>query len=210
MKNKMKNQQTKILIFAMFSVAIILSMAVPLMAQENELRDKLGNPGITPDSSFYFLDRMFDWTQSVESRANEKAAEIFTMAREGKLEQIKIAREHYEKAMEKRQIQSKGNEEVAEKAAVQATDHLIVLANVLNQVPEEAKGSIQLVMDFSTDKRDESINTLTELDPSRGKVVARETLERIMTETSTQAQEGLTKAFNSIESTEYSERRGRY
>jgi hypothetical protein len=210
MENKMKNQQTKILIFAMFSVVIILSMAAPLMAQENELRDKLGNPGITPDSSFYFLDRMFDWTQSAESRANEKVAEVFSMSREGDAKHAQVALEHYERAMEKRQKNSEGNEEVAEEVIIQGTNHLIVLANVLNQVPEEAKESIQLAMKVSADQRDRAINTLTDLDTSRGKVVAGETLERIMTETSTQAQEGLTKAFNSIGSMEYSERRGRY
>ncbi|MDP3917040.1 MAG: hypothetical protein Q8Q42_02015 [Nanoarchaeota archaeon] len=208
MKNKMIKNKSRNLIIAILPMTILILMMVPVNAQENELRDKLGNPGITPDSSFYFFDRMFDWTQTAESRANEKVAEVFIMAREGKPEMLQIAMGHYEKAMEKRQTQSQGNEEVAEKSAVQATNHLIVLANVLDQVPEQAKESIQHAMDVSTNKRDKSINTLTDLDSSRGKVVARETLERIMTETPIQSQEGLTKAFNSINSKEYVERRG--
>jgi len=190
----------------MFSVSIIL-MSAPVMAQENEIENELGNPGITPDSSFYFLDRMFDWLQTAESRANEKAAEVLAMAREGKVEHAQIALRHYESAMEKRQEQSQGNEDVAEEVAMQATNHLILLAGVLEQVPEEAKPAIQRAMEVSTRGRDESISALTEINPSRGERVARETLQKVIDETPTQSQEGLTRAFNSIDSKEYVEAR---
>jgi hypothetical protein len=201
----MKNKRLKILSFAMLSVAMLVLMVVPVSAQVNEI----GNPGITPDSRFYFLDRMFDWMQTAESRANEKGAEVLAMAREGKAERAQTALIHYESAMVRRQAQSRRNENVAEKVAVQAANHLIVLAGVLEKVPEEAKSAIQRAMEVSVKGREQSVNALKEHNSSRGERVARETLGMIMDETIVQSQEGLTKAFNSIKSTEYSEERRR-
>lgn len=197
------NKKASILISAMISIAMLISMAVPVIAQTEE---DLGSPGITPDSPFYFLDRMFDGFQSAEARADEKASEVLSMAREGKLEHAQTALKHYESAMERRQSQSIRNENIAEEVAVQSTNHLIVLVNVLEIVPDQAKDAIRLAMEVSVKERDESLNTLKEHNSSRGERVARETLQRVMDEeTSAESQEGLTRAFNSIDSIEYSE-----
>jgi len=57
-------------------LAMVVLMALPVMAQP-----ELPDPGITPDSSFYFLDILFDVFQSAEETADERAAEIVAMAK---------------------------------------------------------------------------------------------------------------------------------
>ncbi len=189
----------------MILLAIFLLMVSPVVvAQENEL----GNPGITPDSAFYFLDRIFDGFQSAESRADEKAAEALAMARESKTEHAERALGLYEGALNRLNERAQNNEEIAERVAEKTTNHLVVLANVLEQVPDEAKPAIERALEASTRGRDESINALTELNPSRGEQVANQTLQRVMNETPEEAQEGLMKAFNSVGSNEYAEASG--
>lgn len=172
----------------------LLLMVSPVVAQETEL----GSPGITPDSSFYFLDRIFDGFQTAESRADEKAAETLAMAREGKAEHAERSIELYERAVNKLEEKSQDSEDVAEDVANRTTTHLIVLAGVLEEVPEEAKVAIERALEVSTRGREESVNALREMNPSRGEQVASQTLQRVMSETPAEAQEGLQTAFRNI------------
>ncbi|MBI2043327.1 hypothetical protein HYT25_02980 [Candidatus Pacearchaeota archaeon] len=177
-----------------FFVTILLFLVAPVIAQENEL----GDPGITPDSPFYFLDRMFDGFQSAEAVANEKAAETLAMAREANAEALGKAVENYNKAMERRQAQSEDDEEVAEEIARQASMHLEVLARVRGEVPQEALFGIDTALETSARGRESSIDSLRELNPSRGEEVARETIQTIMQDAPEEALEGLNKTLSSI------------
>ncbi len=163
-----------------------------------QLEEDLGNPGITPDSTFYFLDRFFDGFQSAESLADEKAAETVVMAQEGKEKEMNRSLELYEKNLEKLKEKSQNNEKTAEKVANQTTRHMVVLAGVLEQVPEEAKSAIERAMENSVRGREEAVNALKNQNPEKGEQVAQQTLQRVMSETPEQAQEGLQKAFNNV------------
>ncbi len=184
------------MIFVVFSAFGLFAMGL-VGAQTAE---DIGNPGITPDSAFYFLDRIFDGFQGAESLANEKAAETIAMAEKGDEKAANRSLGLYQRNLERLQERAQNTErgEVAERIVNQTTHHLIVLAGVLEQVPEEAKGAIERAMENSARGREESVSALREIDPSRGEQVANETLQRVMSETSEQAREGLQQAFNSI------------
>ncbi len=184
----------KLRVFVIFS---ILGLFVMGFASAQTV-EGIGNPGITPDSGFYFLDRIFDGFQGAESLANEKAAEAVVMAQKGDEEAANRSLGLYERNLERLQERARGDEDVAERVANQTTRHMVVLAGVLEQVPEEAKGAIERAMENSVRGREEAVEALKEIDPSRGEQVARETLQRVMSETPEQAQEGLQQAFNSI------------
>lgn len=174
--------------------AVFLMLAVPVIAQENEL----GDPGITPDSPWYFLDRFGDAFQSAESLANEKAAESLAMAEQANSEALTKATQAYQKAMERRQEQAEGDEDVAEEVARQASKHLEVLATVREQVPSQALQGIDTALEVSAKGREESLNALRQQNSVRGEEVARETIEGIMENNSAEALEGLNTALQNI------------
>ncbi len=174
---------------------ITLLAALSVSAQVDELPD----PGITPDSPFYFLDRWTSMFQSRASQANERAAEVIAMAQEGHLRGLEKGLAQYEKAMAKREEQASKGEEEAEEVARQSTNHLAILAGVKEQVPEEALAGIDQAIERSTAGRENALVELNAMNQERARVVAQETLEKVMLNAPEAAKEGLQKALEAVQ-----------
>lgn len=140
-------------------------LLVPVLAQENE---ELPDPGITPDSIFYGLDRAFERLQLILAFnhtekaklhlkfASERIAEVKVMINKKKEKHVNKTLEDYEEEL------NKTNEEV-EKARgigqnvsnivkqinVSTEKHIAVLNLVLEKVPEQAKPAIQRAINNS-------------------------------------------------------------
>jgi hypothetical protein len=181
----MKQLKPIIMIFAI----LVFSMSAFAMPEDLE------NPGMTPDSPFYFLDTMFDGLQSAESLANEKGAEVVAMAQENKLNALEKARERYENAMQKRIEEADESEENAEEVTRQASRHMEVLAEVYEKVPEQARQGIENAMHNSAEGREKALNRLTERNRERANEVAQETLTEILENAPEQAKPGLQRAL---------------
>ncbi|MGM5481305.1 MAG: DUF4382 domain-containing protein [Nanobdellota archaeon] len=159
-------------------------MAVPVSAQE-----ELPDPGITPDSPFYFVDRMFDGFQSREARADERMAEIVAMAQKDHERGLDRAQNGYARVMEKRQRKAENDEDTAEEVAWQTSNHMAVLARVREQVPEQAKAGIDRAMNASAEDRDAALVALEQKDRERATRVADQTLTELMDQIPEQSKE---------------------
>jgi hypothetical protein len=144
------------------------------------LQENIGNPGITPDSPFYFLDTIFDGLQSPEAFADEKAAEIVAMAQQNKLNALEKARERYEKAMEKRNREAGESEDKAEEVARQTSRHMEALLEIYEKIPEQAKQGIENAMENSFQGREMALNSLAERNRERANIIDEETIVQIL------------------------------
>ena len=175
-------------------LALFALMMAPVAAQP-----ELPNPGITPDSPFYFLDRAFDVFRSNEAVMDRRAAEVVAMAEKGHERGLERALTGYDRAVEKRNSDAEKNENVAEEVARQATNHLAVLANVREQVPEQARAGIDQALNRSAQGREDALSTLEQQNSERAGTVAQATLQEVMANTPAQAQEGLQRALNATQ-----------
>jgi len=176
------------------SMVLILT-AMILLAQPEADQKELPNPGITPDSPFYFLDRIFDVFKSPKAQADERAAEMVAMEHKGDEEGLGKAREGYKKAMEKRQKEAEKDEEIAEEVVRQSSKHLAVLARIREKVSEKTKAGVDRALAESAKGRENALSTLKEKNPERAGTVARETLQRVMEKAPEQALPGLRRAL---------------
>ncbi|MBL7084205.1 MAG: hypothetical protein ISS41_11350 [Candidatus Aminicenantes bacterium] len=165
---------TSLLITSVF----LFSLGTVVLAQETELPD----PGLTPDSPFYFLETIteeivtfftFGDLKKAERYAvlaAERLAEAQAVIEKGKPESVEKALERYrmqlnrsmtraEKAMNK----GKNFEEVMEviaKAGKTTSVHLEVLAEVYEKVPEQAKPAIEQAMAVSVKGHEKAVKAL--------------------------------------------------
>lgn len=166
------------------SLVIILvflcSIGVGVLAQATELPD----PGITPDSRFYFLDMMaegignfftFGDIKKAERYANlaaERLAEIQAVVEKGKPELAEKILERYEKQLnnsieraKKAQAKGKSAEKITKvltKIGEATSKHLEVLASVYEKVPEQAKPAIERAMGVSMKGHEQAVAILKE------------------------------------------------
>ncbi|MBL7084204.1 MAG: hypothetical protein ISS41_11345 [Candidatus Aminicenantes bacterium] len=161
-------------------IAIFLSLlfGTGVLAQETELPD----PGLTPDSPFYFLETIAEGigtfftfgdlkkAERYALLAAERLAEVQAVVEKGKPELAEKTLERYrmqlnnsiaraEKAMNK----GKDFEEVMEVVSRvgQATSkHLEVLAEVYEKVPEQAKPAIENAMKASVKGHEKAVEAL--------------------------------------------------
>jgi len=172
----------------------VLLMAVPVMAQE-----ELPDPGITPDSPFYFVDQLFSVFKSPAALADERAAEAVAMAHKNHERGLAKALAGYEKALQKRQAQADRSAEDAEAVATQTSNHLIALARAREQVPAQAQAGLDRALDHSARGRENALASLEQHDPAKATAVAQETLQRVMARTPEAAQAGLTRALTAMQ-----------
>ncbi len=150
-------------------------------AQEEELPD----PGITPDSPFYFLDNwgkniglIFAFGPEAKARkaleyAEERLAEAQAMAIKNRTREVEQAANGYnefltivaERAEEARQQGVSDN--ISEKVALATSKHLSVLDRVEETVPEQAREAIARAKEASINGQQNALRAL-----------ARERLER--------------------------------
>ncbi|NVM19918.1 MAG: hypothetical protein HWN80_19615 [Candidatus Lokiarchaeota archaeon] len=156
----------------------LFSLGTGVLAQETELPD----PGLTPDSPFYFLEIIaeeignfftFGDLKKAERHAilaAERLAEAQVIAGKGKPELTEKTLARYENQLEKsmarvERAESKGEntEKVMEVLARvgQATSiHLEVLAEVYEKVPEQAKPAIENAMKVSVKGHEKAVEAL--------------------------------------------------
>ncbi len=148
-------------------LSLLFSLGTGVFAQEAELP----KAGTTPDSPFYFLERILESIETFFTFGNLKKAERYAnlaaerlaeaqfIAGKEKPELIEKTLARYEKQLEKSmaraekaQSKDKNTEKVMEVATRvgQATSkHLEVLAEVYEKVPEEARSAVENAMKAS-------------------------------------------------------------
>jgi len=149
-----------------------------VLAQETELPD----PGLTPDSPFYFLETIVEAVgtfftfgdlkkaERYTVLATERLAEAQAVVEKGKPELVEKTMERYEnqlnksiaraeKAMAKDKSAEKATEFVAKIGKTTYT-HLDVLAEVYEKVPEEAKPAIENAMKASVKRHEKVVKAL--------------------------------------------------
>ena len=140
------------------------SYGVKVLAQETELP----NPGLTPDSPFYFLERISEGigtfftfgdlkkAERYAKLATERVAEAQAVVEKGKPEAVGKALERYEDQLSEalaraETAKAKGQkiERVTEIVATATSKHLTVLEGVLEKVPEAAKEAVAKALEKS-------------------------------------------------------------
>lgn len=152
-------------------------------AQEEELR--LPDPGITPDSPFYFVDVLgkniglfFAFGPDAKAKkaleyAGERLAEAQAMAAKNKSREVERAAGSYdkfvtmatEKAEEARQRGVSDN--ISEIVALATSKHLSILDRVNDTVPEQAKQAIAKAREASMNGMENALKALAEEKPER-------------------------------------------
>ncbi len=149
----------------------LMVLATPALAAE-EMDTTLPDPGITPDSPIYGLDKAVEglelaFTFGEENKARvhykfakERLAEAEKMAVEDKPELAEEVMGDYEKElteteseMEKAVARGKNVTQLAEHVATMTAKHLEVLQRVYDKVPEQAKAAIAHAMEVSVRKQ---------------------------------------------------------
>lgn len=167
------------LIIALLFLGVLVG---PVLAQVAELPD----PGLTPDSPFYFLERISEGIGTFFTFGNLKKAERYTtlaaeriaeakaVVEKGKPEAAKIALKRYndqlEKALneaEKAKAKGENIEKVTETLARATSKHLTVLERVLEKVPEVAKGAITRALEKSKDGHIKALKALAGENPTK-------------------------------------------
>ena len=166
-------------------VSIILVTSLLLggtaYAQEEELPD----PGITPDSPFYFFDTfgkklglMFTFGDEAKAQkaleyAEERLAEANAMALKNKLKEMTQAAGEYDQFMamvnERLQatVQQNASANISEKVALATARHLAVLDRVRDRVPEEGKEALSRARERSLNEQLHALRALAEHQPER-------------------------------------------
>lgn len=164
--------KNKILTLIILSVLLFGGAA---FAQETAEPD----PGLTPDSSFYFLDTIGEkislfFTFKVENKAEkalrfaeEKFAEAKKMAEENRVKALEKADEKYQHFLSLanqrvREAKNKGKdvEELAIRITENALRHREVLTRVLENAPEEAKDEIENAIEMSQNGFESAIQSV--------------------------------------------------
>lgn len=158
---------------------ILISFLLPVLAfgQENS---GLPKPGLTPDSSFYFLDIVsekinlfftFNPVRKIQkslSYAAERLAEMKIMASKNKYEAVETAITGYEEKLNiaSEQVNRIKEDERANDALTSISENTIahqeVLADVYNKVPEEAKTVIEKAIKISLKNHEHALQQIAE------------------------------------------------
>ncbi len=170
----------------MMKAILLILLALMLIPANVAGQEELLDPGTTPDSIFYGLDKAFERIQLVLTRdevskarlhleiANERIAEGKAMVDRGKPEYLPDMAEEYEKNLGKSQEIAevakglgKNTAEVDELVALATSMHIEVLEEILEKVPEQAKGAIERAITQSARGQEKSLNRLGEIAPER-------------------------------------------
>ncbi|MFH1582283.1 MAG: DUF5667 domain-containing protein, partial [bacterium] len=162
----------------LITLAFLFSLGTGVLAQETELPD----PGMTPDSPFYFLEIIaeeigtfftFGDLKKAERHAAlaaERLAETQAVIEKGKSELAEKTLERYENQLEKsiaraEKAMAKGKDtekviEVVVRVGQATSKHLEVLAEVYEKVPEQAKSAIENAMKVSIKGHEKAVEAL--------------------------------------------------
>ncbi len=164
-----------------FTAAPLLILLLAATSAQAQVGNILPNPGITPDSPFYFLDKWgeglgrffaFGWEAKgakQSEHAEERLAEARQMADEGKDEEAQEAVNAYGELISGAAANLAAAARSGEDTSAALTDlvtkatsiHLTVLADVYEKVPEQAKPAIQRAMTRSAQGQEAALNALS-------------------------------------------------
>ena len=166
----------------LIALVFVFSLGTGASAQETEFSD----PGLTPDSPFYFLEIITEGigtfftfgdlkkAERYAALATERLAEIQAVVEKGKSEFAEKTLQRYEKqlnnSMDRAQkAQAKGQDtekvmEVLARAGRATSRHLEVLTEVYEKVPERARSAIENAMKASMKGHERVVEALRERD----------------------------------------------
>lgn len=161
----------------LITLSFLLSLGIGVFSQETELPD----PGLTPDSPFYFLEIIseeiitfftFGDIKKAEryvTLAAERLVEAQVIAGKGKPELVEKTLQRYKNQLnnsiikaEKAQTKGENIEEVMTRVSEVTSRHLEVLAEVYEKVPEQAKPAIENAMEVSLKGYKKAVEVLKE------------------------------------------------
>jgi cellobiose-specific phosphotransferase system component IIA len=162
----------------LISLIFLFSLGVGVLAQEIELPD----PGLTPNSPFYFMEIIAEEigtfftfgdlkkAERYAALAAERLAEVQVIAGKGKPELVEKTLVRYKNQLEKsmawaERSESKGENiekvmEVLTRVGQATSKHLEVLAEVYEKVPEQAKPAIENAMKVSLKGHEKAVEAL--------------------------------------------------
>lgn len=152
-------------------LAALLLVSVPAVAAQTP---SLPDPGIKPDHPLYWLDRAFEslqmaFTFNDTNRAqlqiefaNERVAEAKAMIEKGKIEYVPTLMTDYQEHIDyARQVSSLAQDtELSELVAVATGIHQVILSEILEKVPPQAKSSIEASIQTSERGQQEALNAI--------------------------------------------------
>jgi len=199
---------TKKLYISIFSflLAWLVFGAIPSLAQTEA---DLPSPGLTPDSPFYFLERLFEGigtfftfgevakAERYVKLAAERVAEAKAVVDKGKPEVAEKALTKYQEYLEKslakaEEAQAKGKRvaEVAEIVSQATIKHLAVLEEVLEKVPEPAKSAILQAREVSKTGQVKALEALSKEKPERAAELNIQAIQNRLEKIKSEAREG--------------------
>lgn len=185
----------------------LFSFGMGVLAQETELPD----PGLTPDSPFYFLETIseeivtfFSFSDLKKAAryaalAAERVAEAQAVVEKGKPEFVEKTLERYElqldKALaraEKAQAKGKSIRKVTEAIAEGTGKHLTVIERILERVSEKAKEAATKAKEASMSGQKNALRALAEENPERATEINLKAAEARLNRAKAKAEEGET------------------
>jgi len=183
----------KLLRITLVSCLLITSLlfGAAAYAQDEELPD----PGLTPDSPFYFLDTwgknigmFFTFGNEAKARkalqyAEERLAETRAMAAKNRVREMERAANDYDgfMAMVNERLEAAAQEglsdNISERVALATAKHLNVLDRVKDQVPEQAKGALTRARTASMNGQINALRALAKENPERAIDITADTIE---------------------------------
>ena len=161
--------------FLLITLAFLFSIGTGVLAQETELPD----PGLSPDSPFYFLETIIEEigtfftfgdlkkAERYADLAAERLAEAQAVAEKEKPELAEKTLARYQRQLgksitraERAESKGKNAEEVMAKVGQATSKHLEVLAEVYEKVPEQAKTAVENAMKASLKGHSRAVEVL--------------------------------------------------
>lgn len=188
------------------SLVLLVSFVVPVKAQTET---ELPSPGLTPDSPFYFLERIsegigtfftFGDLKKAERHAAlaaERIAEARAVVEKGKAELAEKTLERYKKQLnnsiaraEKAQAKGKSIKNVMEIVAEGTGKHLTIIESILEKVSEKAKTAATKAKEVSMAGQKNALRALTEEDPEGATEINLKAAEARLKRAKQKAEEG--------------------
>ncbi len=183
------------------------SLGIGVLAQETELPD----PGLTPDSPFYFLETISEEigtfftfgdlkkAERYAALAAERVAEAQAVVEKGKPEFVEKTLARYENQLNKsiaraERAQAKGQsiKNVMEVVAEGAGKHLTIIESMLEKVSEKAKTAVTKAKEVSMAGQKNALRALAEEDPESATEINLKAAEARLNRAKAKAEKGET------------------
>lgn len=136
--------------------------------------------GITPDSNFYFVEKVFEKTRGPEANLKKKTAEIVQMIQEKKYAEARVALERFKQFAD--QLEKEVTPETKDQVQKTVAEIHNAIANIESQIPADQKEAFDTVNKKTSDiskaaevasKIKELCETLSKIDPEQYSRVCR-------------------------------------